>query len=113
MTSSSSKVRVLVAGGGVAGVEALLALHDLAADRIELTLLAAGDDFVYRPMAVAEPFALGHARRHPLQEICRDAGATFVRGTVARVDDANRAVVTVEGDRYEYDALLIAVGAHT
>jgi len=111
--TSTSNLRVLVAGGGVAGVEALLALHDLAADRIELTLLAASDDFVYRPMAVAEPFALGHARRHPLQDICRDAGAAFVRGTVARVDDANRAVVTVEGDRHSYDALLIAVGART
>src|SRR5690348_12192101 len=111
--TSSSKLRVLVAGGGVAGVEALLALHDLAADHVELTLLAGSDDFVYRPMAVAEPFALGHARRHPLQEICRDAGAGFVRGSLARVDDANGAAVTVEGDRHEYDALLIAVGAHT
>jgi sulfide:quinone oxidoreductase len=113
MTSSSSKLRVLVVGGGVAGVEALLALHDLAAGRVELTLLAASDDFVYRPMAVAEPFALGHARRHALQEICPDAGAAFVRGAVARVDDANRAVVTVDGERHEYDALLIAVGART
>jgi NADPH-dependent 2,4-dienoyl-CoA reductase/sulfur reductase-like enzyme len=36
----ADKPRVLVAGGGVTGLEALLALSDLAGERIELTLLA-------------------------------------------------------------------------
>ncbi len=41
----------------MAGLEALLALRDLAGDRVELTLLSPETDFVYRPMAVAEPLA--------------------------------------------------------
>ena len=33
-------LRVLVAGGGVAGMEAVLALRELAGERLEITLLA-------------------------------------------------------------------------
>ena len=39
-------LRVLIAGGGVAGLEALLALRDLAGDRVELTLLSPETDFI-------------------------------------------------------------------
>ena len=46
-------LRVLVAGGGVAGLEALLALTDMAAARVDITLLSPQEDFVYRPLAVA------------------------------------------------------------
>ena len=61
--------RVVVAGGGVAGLEALLALHALAGDKVDLTLVSPTPDFVYRPLAVAEPFALGHQRRTPLAHL--------------------------------------------
>lgn len=80
MTPSDSLFRVLVAGGGVAGLEALLALRDLAGDRVSLTLLSPQDEFMYRPMAVAEPFARGHATRHGLNELAERLGARFVPG---------------------------------
>src|SRR3954454_20013430 len=51
MSSSTDPFRVLIAGGGVAGLEAALALRDLAGDRVAVTLLAPGPDFVYRPFA--------------------------------------------------------------
>lgn len=113
MTPSESTFRVLVAGGGVAGLETLLALRDLAGDRVSLTLLAPEDDFVYRPMAVAEPFARGHAKRHRLPDVCRQIGATFVRDALAEVDDAAGEAVTAGGERIGYDALLVAVGAQS
>ena len=59
---------VVVAGGGVAGLEGLLALRALAGDRVDLTLVAPDPEFTYRPLAVAEPFALGHAYRVPLSQ---------------------------------------------
>src|SRR5688500_1209852 len=105
------KLRVLVAGGGIAGLEALLALRDLAGDRVETILLAASDEFVYRPMTVAEPFGLGHATRIPLEQVARDTGARWMRGTLARVDDAAGSVQTAEGEELAFDALLVAVGA--
>ena len=51
--------RVLIVGGGPAGLEALIALRELAAERVSLTLLALTPDFNYKPLAVAEPFHPG------------------------------------------------------
>jgi sulfide:quinone oxidoreductase len=50
----SAPAEVVIAGGGVAAVEALIALRDLAGDRARITLVAPQPDFVYRPMQVAE-----------------------------------------------------------
>ena len=49
---------VVIVGGGVAGLEALMALRDLAGDRVEMTLVAPEPDFTYKPLAVEEPFLL-------------------------------------------------------
>ena len=103
--------RVVIAGGGVAGVEALLALHALAPDRVDLTLVSPTPDFVYRPLAVAEPFALGHQRRTPLAEAARTAGARFVRAPLTGVDVAERTVRLGDGETLPYDSLLLATGA--
>ena len=51
----------MIVGGGVAGLEALLALKSLAGDRVALTLVAPQPDFLYKPLLVEEPFDL--ARR--------------------------------------------------
>ena len=56
-------LEVVIAGGGVAGLEALLALHELAGPRVKVELLAPEREFVYRPLAVAEPFGLAHPAR--------------------------------------------------
>ena len=104
-------VNVLVAGGGVAGLEALLALRDIAGDRVRLTLLAPERRFAYRPMATAVPFGRGHVQQRDLADIARTAGAELVRGGLADVDVAGRAAVTTDGRRVGYDALLVAVGA--
>ncbi len=105
--------RVVVAGGGVAGLEALLALRDLAGDRVETTLLSPDADFVHRPMSVAEPFGRGRAARNLLADIVPDLGAELVRGTLAEVDGPGRTAITSAGDRLAYDALLVAVGARS
>ena len=108
---TDTPLRVLVAGGGVAGLEALLALRDLAGERVTLTLLAPEREFTYRPMAVAVPFGRGHMQRRDLADVARDTGAQFVRGELAEVDAAAREAVLADGRRLGYDALLVAVGA--
>jgi len=110
-SETSSPHRVLVAGGGVAGLEALLALHDLAGDRVSVTLLSPEREFTYRPMAVAVPFARGRMQRHDLADFARHVGAELVRGELAEVDAGASEAVTTDGRRLPYDALLVAVGA--
>src|SRR5689334_13308377 len=108
---TTAQFRVLVTGGGVAGLEALLTLHALVGHHVELTLADAQPDFTYRPMKVAEPFARGGADRHPHAEIARDVGARLVADAVVAIDDAERIATTAGGEHLRYDALLLATGA--
>ena len=102
---------VLIVGAGPAALEAALALRHHAADRVELTLVAPEEQFVYRPVSVVDPFALGPARRYPLRSIAEDLGASLVASTVAAVDPAAHRVRLTAGSDLDYDVLLIAVGA--
>jgi sulfide:quinone oxidoreductase len=103
-------MEIVIAGGGVAGLEALLALHKALGDRAHLTLIAPDADFTYRPLAVAEPFGLGHAHRVPLKRFVQDTGAELVIDSVAGVDDAGRKLRLTDGGDRSFDALLVAPG---
>jgi sulfide:quinone oxidoreductase len=106
----SEPLDVVVAGGGVAGLEGLLGLRELAGDRVRLTLIAPDADFSYRPMAVAEPFALGRAHRVPLSRFTEDAGAELVIDAVVGVDGAASQIRLGSGGTRPFDALLLAPG---
>jgi sulfide:quinone oxidoreductase len=102
-----SPLRVLVAGGGVAALEAVLALRSLAGDRVTVELLAPGADFAHRPYSVRSPFSgedvprisfdRTHVRHH--------------RGALAEVDPGRHEVRTTDGGRLPYDRLIVATGA--
>jgi len=102
---------VLVAGGGVAGLETVLALQALAGDRVAIELLAPERSFSHRPLAVGAPFHAGTVQRLPLQAIADDRGIPLHRDGLARVLPAERRVQTLEGESLAYDALVLAVGA--
>lgn len=108
---TSVPFRVLIAGGGVAGVEAALALQDLAAEAVTTTLLAPEPDFVYRPMSVREPFSYAGAHHYPLAKIAADAGAQLICDSFAWVNPSERIAHTTTGHALSYDALILAVGA--
>ena len=102
---------MIIAGGGVAALETALALHDLAPDQTDVTVLAPNTEFAYRPMTVREPFAYGSARRYPLEPIVRDAGAKLLAGELGWVDPDKQTIHTKDGEPIEYDALMLALGA--
>lgn len=106
------RMRVLIAGGGVAAVEALLALRELAGHRVELTLLSPEREFLYRPVTVAEAFDRGEARAYSLAEIVgRDSGARLVWDSLQRVEPGEHVAITGSGQRVSYDGLVVAAGA--
>jgi sulfide:quinone oxidoreductase len=109
--AGSGPVRVVVVGGGVAGLETLMALRALAGARVELTLVAPNDEFVYRPLAVEAPFAVARTRRVALDDAAHDAGASFVMGTIETIDAGERIASPSDSHALEYDALVLAVGA--
>ena len=102
--------RVVIAGGGVAALEGLLALRELAGERVEIQLVTPNAEFVYRPLEFAALFRGEHVRRFDLGRIVADNGAALVPDRLEAVwPDANLAV-TSGGRHIEYDSLLIAIG---
>jgi sulfide:quinone oxidoreductase len=105
--------RVVIAGGGVAALEAALALRELASELVDVELVAPDADFTYRPLAVAEPFLAGEVRRFPLHALVEAASASLCSARVTGVDPARRIVRTDVAGELEYDALLLALGARS
>jgi sulfide:quinone oxidoreductase len=105
------KLRVIVAGGGVAALETTLALSELAPEQTEVSVIAPNDEFFYRPLSVREPFAYGSAQRYPLAPIVSDAGAQLLGDKLARVEPEQRIAHTESGAQIEYDVLVLALGA--
>jgi sulfide:quinone oxidoreductase len=103
--------RVLIAGGGVAGLETLLALRALAADRVDITVLTPEAKFVNRSMAVDQPADLSGVKGLKLRDVTADLGAHWERGRVRGVDPARHVAITERGRELAYDQLVLALGA--
>ena len=103
--------RVVIVGSGVAGLEAALALDDLAGDRADVLMLSPDDTFEVRALSVRDPFGMPRAQRHPLAEIAADVGFELHRSALAEVDPGRRFARATDGAELGYDALLVAVGA--
>jgi sulfide:quinone oxidoreductase len=108
---TSSPHRVVIAGGGVAGLEALIGLHRLAGDRVSTTLLAPTSEYLVRALSVQDPFARPTPRRYALQRICADHDAEFVQDGLATVDPERNRLTTAQGTEMGFDSLLVAIGA--
>jgi sulfide:quinone oxidoreductase len=111
MNTPHHPLRVLIAGGGVAALEAALALRALAEERVSIELLAPEPHFWYRPLAVVEPFGTGHVHGLELVALAQACGAGFTLGALASVEPDRHLARTEAGAELEYDALLVASGA--
>jgi sulfide:quinone oxidoreductase len=102
--------QVRIVGGGVAGIEALLALRDLAGDRARLSLIAPVPDFVYKPLLVEEPFGLGPPEQHALEPLAAENGAEFVMRAVTAVEPEGHRLELDDGSTLDYDYAVICAG---
>jgi sulfide:quinone oxidoreductase len=103
--------RVVIAGGGVAALEALLALRALLGDRVDVTMIAPEVKFVNRSMAIDDPAQPRRVRGLKLRDFADDLDARWYRGAIGRVEPERHRVVTEAGDEVAYDRLLLALGA--
>ena len=110
MVGSKSSSDVVVLGGGIAGIETLLALHDLAGESARITLVAPDPDFVYKPLLVEEPFGLGPPEQRALAPVAEERGAQFVLDEATAVRPHEHRVELARSPALEYDYLVVAVG---
>ena len=108
---SLGPTKVTIVGGGVAALEAMIALRRLAEERVAIELVAPTPEWSYRPLAVAEPFGLGEATRYDLVRIARDHGASMQLSGIESVRPEAHELRTWDGRALDYELLLIAIGA--
>lgn len=67
-------------------MEAMIALRELAQERVSLELVTPTANWVYRPLAVAEPFGLDAAKSYDLVQMAGDHGAALHLAGAAAVE---------------------------
>ncbi len=104
---------MVIAGGGFAALEAVLALRRLAGHRVEIDLVTPWRELVYRPLSVVEAFGFGQAPQFDLGEIADDQDVRLHVDSIESVDTEARVARTRSGEELAYDSLLIATGARS
>lgn len=108
---SETEFRVLIAGGGVAALEAVLALREHHRGELAVELVCPEAEFTLRPLAVTQPFGGDLPPRLDLGEFCDEHDVTLRCDRIAEVwGDQQRALLD-SGEDVFYDALLLALGA--
>jgi sulfide:quinone oxidoreductase len=104
--------RILIAGGGVAGLEACLALRHFAGpDDLRIDLLTRERTFEYRPLTVLEPFGGAPVWRMSLERFAADQEVGLICDTLAAVEPDAQVALPAYSGRLRYDALVVCVGA--
>lgn len=107
--SDKTKTKVLIVGGGFAGVKAALELGKN--QNCEVTLLSDHSHFRYYPGLYHTATGGNKAgARIRLENILQNTPGKFVRGTAAKLDRKNKVVTTKDGKNLEYDKVILALG---
>ena len=108
--SSGGRFKVVIVGGGVAALEAVLALQAIAADAVDVELIAPNDSFSLQALSVAKPFEGGEAEAIDLAEFCERQNVELRRDSLAEIWGEQQRVLTASCEEVFYDALLLTVG---
>ncbi len=102
--------RIVIAGGGVAGLEAAVALRALGGEGLEIDVVCPGNDFSFPAHQVAEPFASGPPVRLGLEELLAGLHVRHLDDAAAAVVVEERRLDLASGASVTYDGLLLALG---
>ena len=104
--------RIVIAGGGVAGLEACLALRALVPEAaLRIDLLSRDRRFEYRALTVLEAFGGAPAWTMELERFAADQGVRLIRDALAAVEPDAHVAVPAYSQRLRYDALVVCAGA--
>ncbi len=106
------KEKLLIVGGGFAGVKAALELAD--DNRFEIILLTEHSGFRYYPTLYHA--ATGGKRANaiiPFETLFGDKAVNVIIGTATELDRKAKTVATAKGELYAYDTLILALGVVT
>jgi NADH dehydrogenase FAD-containing subunit len=106
---SSMNGQIVIAGGGIAALEASLALRSTAGSEVQITLVCPEQEFEYRPLSVLQAFGGPHLRVD-LEAFAAEHDITLVRDAVAAVDAEQRTLTLSSGEDVGYEDLLLATG---
>jgi sulfide:quinone oxidoreductase len=103
--------RVLIVGGGVAGLETLLALRALVGDRLDISVVAPRLKFLNESMSVREPFTPQRVRGVRIEDMLAELDARWIRADLDCVRPEEHVALTRRSERLPYDRLVLALGA--
>jgi NADH dehydrogenase FAD-containing subunit len=110
-STGGAKPRVVVVGGGFAGLETAFSLRMRLDEEIAITLVSDEGHFYFRPGSIQVPFGLDPQQlRLPLDRPARRKDISLVRATAHGVDAQRRRLETDHGT-LEFDFLVIATGS--
>jgi sulfide:quinone oxidoreductase len=110
-SSPQQRASVVIAGAGIAGLEAALALRAFAPDRAAAELIDPGERFRPAATATGRAFGIGSGVDLPLDRLAARAGAALRPGRLVAVDAPRHVAMLAGGELVRYDYLLVAVGA--
>lgn len=106
------KQRIVVLGGGFAGLETAFLVNHRLHDQVSITIVSDEPDFLFRPNTIYVPFGLDPDElRIPLTGPTSKQGIDFVHARVEDVDPGERLVRLAGHDPLPYDKLVVGTGA--
>jgi NADH dehydrogenase len=109
---TKQKTKVLIVGGGFAGIKTALELSNNP--NFDITLLSSEEDFRYYPaLYLSATGGRLTASNVPLAEIFKDKSVALAEGTAQKIDRDKKTVLSKSGKKYEYDLLVLALGVIT
>jgi len=107
----NQKTKIVIAGGGFAGIKSALELA--GSDKFDITLVSDQENFRYYPALYrAATGGKTAASNIPLGEIFKDKTVRIVRDTVKSINPQTKSIKGAKGS-YEYDKAVIALGVVT
>ncbi|RRS01426.1 NAD(P)/FAD-dependent oxidoreductase [Glycomyces terrestris] len=107
----SGSTRVVVVGGGFAGLETAFTVREHLGDGVDLALVVNGPDFLDRPNNLYVPFRRDPRLRVPLAEPAARRDITLHQSPLGATDCAANRIELADGSSIRYDYLVLATGA--